>query len=133
MELLAFLYEIGPHIKISTVNQAGPYSRRFGDVMSFRLRERRRMTHAHEPPSLSSRVLEFAAEITDQQKGRETVSFLLAIMKEAQDAIFAGEAVDEFDPMALMKVNLQQADEEAALMWEMAKDSIQGSIALDGA
>jgi len=91
------------------------------------------MTHAHEPPSLSSRVLEFAGEITDQQKGRETVSFLLAILREAQDATSAKEAVDEFDPTALMKVNLQQADEEAALMWDMAKESIQSSIALDGA
>ncbi|MBZ6077357.1 hypothetical protein [Microvirga puerhi] len=75
-ELMRFLHDVALDLGVATVDRANNFQKGFRKRFDRRLRERHRLVHAHERPSLTSRVIDFALVAEDAD--RETVADILA-------------------------------------------------------
>ncbi|NBJ10953.1 hypothetical protein [Microvirga arsenatis] len=75
-ELIRFLHYVASDLGVPTVDRSNNFQKAFKKQFDRRLRERHRLVHAHERPSLTSRVIDFA--LVTEDADRETVGDTLA-------------------------------------------------------
>jgi hypothetical protein len=88
VKLLAFASEVAHYFGISSRSETKNFSSSFDKALSFRLRERHRTTHSHEPPSLSGRAIELFSAFPPEGPTPNDVRVVQAVM-----SLFTGKAV----------------------------------------
>lgn len=127
VELLKFLREVATNLGIPSPDRSKFLERAFKKRFAYRLRERHRLVHAHERPSLTSRMVDFAiaAEETDKDMVVAVLADLLAKMAELLPGPSTDDPQESFQRLlALRDSYAAMAHREATHMFEMLTDEV---------
>lgn len=121
-DLLRFIRDIGQDFGLVAPDRSKSFEKAFKKRFGRRLRERHRLVHAHERPSLTSRVIDFglAAEETDKDIVTDTLADVLIKMVN----MLPGDPPKDSEEL-LQRINGLRdaypifAHQEAAEMFEM--------------
>lgn len=111
------------------------YSKQYRAEFEHRLRECHRMTHAHERPSLVSRILQLGKIKTEEERKvvgdilGGIVRTMVAAFKLIQERLPEEDRMPSMlDPVAFQRSYLQRNDTEAASMWCLFADAMLGAV-----
>jgi len=131
VELLKFLRDVAMDLGLPAADRSKSFEKAFKKRFERRLRERHRLIHAHERPSLTSRVIDFgvAAEEKDKDLVAETLGNLIAQIAQ----LLPGEATDDPQELqrrifALRDSYATIADREASDIFEMFATEISKTL-----
>ncbi|MGO6938151.1 hypothetical protein [Rhizobium johnstonii] len=131
VKALAYAVELGSHLGFEAQSQTRSFTDRFDEAMDFRLRERHRIAHSHEAPSLTGRALEIGTIATGSEESEAAIQEMLKIfkplittLKELSPDLFAGG--DE----KFTENYLREVDQEAAKMWSLLEVHMRMALSL---
>jgi hypothetical protein len=135
--LVRFLSTIGADLGVGDAKAPNKYAKSFKRKFERRLKERHKITHAHERPSLVSRLLQLSELKSDDDK-KILANILGAIFRTMNEAL---DILKELAPSAehppspkdrkeFHEWYLEQVDGEASTMWETLSQSIHSAIGL---
>lgn len=137
--VVRFVAAIAVELQTGDSKAANKYTKEYRRQFEYRLRERHRMTHAHERPSLVSRMLQLSDVKTDEERQMIQSIFgdILNTMVSAFELIQERQPEGEHpthmsDPVAFQKWYLQRVDGEAASMWHIFTESVLVAAGLFG-
>jgi hypothetical protein len=112
---------------------ANAYLKEFRSAFAYRLRERHRQAHAHERPSLASRILSLRPVKEDEKRmAAEVLATVLAQARFALRLLTQGgnEIVSPVpeDHAEFQSYYLQRVDEEASTMWRIFSKAIARAV-----
>jgi hypothetical protein len=133
--LIRFAAALAAELDSGDEKAPSKYARNFRREFDHRLRERHRRTHAHERPSLISRILQIGEIKTKEE--RQVLEHFLRNIHSTVTAAF--EAIQEKwqehklipsmrDPVTFQQWYLQSVDEEAATMWRLFTDALSAAV-----
>ena len=135
--IVRFVSAIGAELGIGSVKAPTKYNKSFREKFERRLRERHKITHAHERPSLVSRMLQLGGLKTDNERKKleNVLGDIFGAMNMAMEAIQdkvpeADRAPSPTDPTAFQTWYLQRVDGEAATMWKTFSDAVASAAGL---
>jgi hypothetical protein len=132
VELLRFLRDVGTNLGLPAADRSKYYEKAFKKRFERRLRERHRIVHAHERPSLTSRVIDFgvAAQEADNMVAETLADLVIKIAH-----MLPGDTTD--DPEELLRRVHELRDsyanfarEEAADMLEMLATEVGNTLGI---
>jgi len=122
------------NLGLPATNAAAKYQKRFRKEFERRLRERHRIVHAHERPSLLSRLLSTPAEAFDDptfvDAFTEIFADVVAILGHVRGKE-ANELMKEQASGAFRREYLLAVDLEAAAMWRILSECVAEALTLD--
>ena len=129
-ELLRFGYMLAQNLSLTGSNNAAPYVKTLKKEFQYRLRERHRMVHAHERPSLLSRMLALEGELMAKPEVAEALSGMARTLRAQMKQLQARSK----DPSRLRLPEnrceeLDRADAEAASLWLILKKFVTENVA----
>lgn len=130
VKLLALLREVGSHFSIEATSQTKNFTGKFDKLMEYRLRERHKMTHFHEAPSMTGRMLEVTGMLSraPESQKKQMIEVLAATMAKLSEA--ASTLGVESDPKEFRRKYLLAVDAEAADMWKNIEVHIRLTLGL---
>lgn len=133
--IIRFITALAADFKIGDAKAPNRYARNFRRAFEHRLRERHRRTHAHERPSLVSRMLQLGEIKTTEERQllegllRNIYGTLTAAFDAIREKLQADDRIPSTgDPVAFQKWYLERVDEEAAAMWHIFTDSLSAAV-----
>jgi len=121
-DLLKFLQSVSQDFGLVASDQSKSFERSFKKCFERRLRERHRLVHAHERPSLTSRVIDFGVSV--QETDRDLVESTLADLFIKLARLLPGDPPEDGNEL-MQRINKLRdaypilAYREAADMFEM--------------
>jgi hypothetical protein len=135
-DFLRFSESIAEDLELRSLHQVKSYIKSFKKIFERRLRERHRIVHAHERPSLASRLLEFPPGMDRDQAANAIVPLSVQLMslwfllhgKPVPEQV-TKEDFDAFRAEA-METHLNAFDREAREMWDLLSCHFQGAFGM---
>lgn len=128
--LLSFLHCIASDFAVASGPQAASFEKTFRKLFDRHLRERHRIVHAHERPSVISRLLSLtASDCTDPKVGALLVDTIRDVVPRISGTIGLTETPEPQEVRE--KINafrLADIDDEAASMWRCFLTSLERTI-----
>ncbi|MDR6513361.1 hypothetical protein J2792_004255 [Novosphingobium capsulatum] len=128
---LKFFYELASDLDLGPTQVVKKLQTRFKKEFERHLRERHRIVHAHERPSLVSRMVGVPPEDLDHPDFAkvyvDTVSMLAGLLHKVMGDQVEGKSAEE----VLQAINvrrLEAVDRECFTMWSIFLDQINGLI-----
>lgn len=122
VQLLKFARRIAEASGLPSILNDKKYESRMKKEFDYRLRERHRIVHAHERPSLVSRITSFGAQNADNEIVKDVLGGIavvqgiaLKLLKERYPDITMPNVTDP----DFYRGYLDRVDQEAAKMWEL--------------
>lgn len=131
LALLEFLNIVARDSGLPVTDQRKVFEKIFKKTFDRRLRERHRLTHAHERPSMTSRIIDLSGGkwIGDEHESAEELMALLTSMlpklKEASEA--AGRTAPK-TPQEVEAIHEWGAQQEARQMLKLVGDALLGTL-----
>jgi hypothetical protein len=136
-ELLKFCFKLADDLNLQTSDQSAKYNRAFKKCFERRLRERHRLIHSHERPSLLTRMLDVVAGIADKAILADAIGEVAATMYYTYAALKSGANDLQVDQARYQEIQEEMKqiytrgfDEEAAVMWEMIASHFRASFSI---
>jgi hypothetical protein len=137
-ELLRFSHCIASDLRLSASDQSREFDKKFKKGFERRLRERHRLVHAHERPSLMTRMLDVVAGVTDRAALEEAIgSIALSLFSTYATLKSGGKENVELDQekFSEMKGEMQQIyiqgfDNETAAMRNLVTSHFSSSFSI---
>ncbi|MCQ1572099.1 hypothetical protein NFO65_15305 [Neorhizobium galegae] len=130
-DILDFAHYVATDLGLGSENRAKEFEKRFKKQFDWRLRDRHRVVHAHERPSMTSRLADLMIATDDSTK-EDLKDYLMGLLANLSE-LLPGEKTD--DPKEKMRrllsvrdVYVKAAEEEATQMIEMFVDEMQKTI-----
>lgn len=137
-QLLRFVKAIAEDIGLQPSKAPEDFKKKFSKEFVYRLRERHKITHAHERPSLVSRLLQLEKRSSDEEKAL-VKSFLVDALAMASSAFKALEGSTSSDdqvtsplsnPIQFQRDYLKRVDAEAETMWRIFSQYLIEAVCL---
>lgn len=135
--LIRFAAGLAAELGSGDAKSPGRFSKRFRSAFAYRLRERHRITHAHERPSLTSRILQMGELKADGEReavqrvlGRLIVGIQQFFENFAQLEGVDDPAPDPRDRNAFQRWYLRRSDSEALAMWTLFREGIEAAVGM---
>ncbi|WP_152522660.1 hypothetical protein [Sphingobium ummariense] len=132
-QTLKFGHEVAKAINLPSVMNDKKYEKQMKKEFEHRLRERHRIVHAHERPSLVSRITALAPEAFKVPEVQNYLialikmnSSMLRLLKQKHPEIKMPDASDK----GFYRGYLARVDEEAKNMWELFKTYIEECVGM---
>ena len=132
-QTLKFGHEVAKAINLPSVLNDKKYEKHMKKEFEHRLRERHRIVHAHERPSLVSRITSLAPEAFKVPEVQNYLisliklnSSMLRLLKQKHPEITMPHVSDE----GFYRGYLARVDEEAKSMWEIFKAYIEECVVM---
>jgi hypothetical protein len=133
-DFLRFCELIAEDLELPSLHKVKSYIKSFKKIFERRLRERHRIVHAHERPSLASRLLELPPGMDRDQVTDAIVPLSVQLM--SLWFLLNGKPVPEqitkedFDAFRaeMMELHLNAFDQEAREMWDLFSCHFQGAF-----
>lgn len=129
--LLKFLVQVGSDCGIPVTNCQKSFEKRFKKKFKRRLRERHRLVHAHERPSLESRVIGMTSE-TMSFEAEEVAPLIEEQFGKLIDALSkaTGSSWQDFGELQqdVEKMHEEASDQEASQMLELVGEALLGTL-----
>ena len=132
--LLDFISNLASDIGLNSTNTSRKLKPLFDQTFKRHLRERHRMVHAHERPSLISRMLSLPTENT---KDSDIVNLISNVMKKLFSAVsdnlgeIEGKNINSMGPDEWKKIQLNGLDREAMEMWNIFSNLLNTSVSIN--
>lgn len=135
--LIRFASAVGEELGVGDDKAAPKYHKLFKEKFERRLRERHRMTHAHERPSLVSRLLQLGELKTDDERKmvEKTLGMIYGSITAIMEAINKDIPEEKRPPSskdkkAFQAWYLERVDDEAAIMWKIFSNAVSSAVGL---
>ncbi len=131
-DILDFLHNVASDFGLGTQNQAKVFEKRFKNQFEWRLRDRHRVVHAHEKPSMTSRLADMMIA-SDKSTESDVKDYIVGLLTNLSELI-PGEKTD--DPnvklqrlLSVRDLYVQAAEEEAVQMIDIFFEELTRTIA----
>lgn len=133
--IVRFVATLSMELEAGDAKAPSKYAKDYRSQFAYRLRERHRMTHAHERPSVVSRMLQLRELKTDQERRmiKRIFGDMLSTIMETFELIQEKQpekAPFPCDPATFQNWYLRRVDEEAASMWRIFSKAVSEASGL---
>ncbi len=129
--LLRFLTSVGRDVGMSVADQKAAFEKGFKKLFGRRLRERHRLVHGHERPSLESLIISFGsptASFPRELLMKEYVDIVAKFLPLIQSKASAGDGETPTDIAAIERLHEGAAVMEARQMLDLVGKALLGTI-----
>jgi hypothetical protein len=132
-QLLRFAYLLTQNLGMQSVDRSKAFEKAFRKEFGWRLRERHRLTHAHERPSLMTRFLDVIASNATKEQMENVLTDLMINLSTAFDSLKSGkikapEDVDFHKVTQEMRVaHAQSFETETVTMWRLVESNFRAT------
>lgn len=130
-DILDFAHQVATDIGLGTENRAKIFENRFKTQFKWRLRDRHRVVHAHEKPSMTSRLTDMMITMTKSSE-EDVKSYIIKLLLSLSEHL-PGEKTD--DPkeitrrlLSVRDIYVKHAEEEASKMMEIFFEEMEKTI-----
>lgn len=131
-DILDFAHHVAADMGLGTANRSKEFEKRFKKQFEWRLRDRHRVVHAHEKPSMTSRLTDLMITTNETTEG-DAKDFFMGLLVRISDML-PGEKTD--DPKELTRrlqsvrdTYVKDAEEEAYQMMKIFVEELKETIA----
>lgn len=128
---LAFFFDLAADLDLGPKQMSGTLERQFKKEFERHLRERHRIVHAHERPSMISRLIGVAPEAVNhpdvQQTHADAIARLSSMLTDRLGPEFQGKDFEQTIKL-INDFRLKAVDEECLKMWAIFLDSLNKLI-----
>lgn len=134
-DIINFAHLVATDLGLGTQNRAVKFEQRFKTQFSWRLRDRHRVVHAHERPSLTSRLADMMVA-TDESTKTVFQDYIVGLLTDIAETLPGDQADKPKQKLerlySLRDIYEKGAEEEAALMIEIFVEELQKTISPAG-
>jgi hypothetical protein len=141
VQLMRFTYFLTQNLGMQSVDQSRTFEKSFKKEFGWRLRERHRLTHVHERPSLMTRLLDVMSSNINKEQMKDVLVDLVIKLSTAFDSLKSGknktpEEVDfQKTTQEMRRVHVRSFETETAEMWRLVESNFRATcpqLFLDG-